>query len=222
MPYLVAVGADTEAVDFYLQRRDTDTALVLAKMSEGRPDVPSAPCAGITSDIEGREGGALQSEVDEIDVRFSQAGPPCSISSQRAEMNRKDVVEAYCQDKLKTTESFAKRDLVLAVNNRAAANFIASSRPIHAAAQLLAVGDAASAVRILSACGEDDLAYAVSTCMGLDTDFHLISMAEKMATYDALPEAVVLLNGINGLGQRWLQKENQQGILELDYGKKCI
>ena len=222
MPYLVAVGADTEAVDFYLQRRDTGTALVLAKMSEGRLDTPSERYTEIIPDVERREGGFLQSEVDKNGVHFSQAGGPCSITSQSAEMKRKDVVEVCCHDKLNMAESLAKRDLVLAVNNRAATNYIASSRPIHAAAQMLAVGDAASAVRILSACGEDDLAYAVSICMGLDTDFHLISMADKMAAYDALPEAMELLNGINGLGQRWLQKANQLGILELDYGKKSV
>ena len=42
VPYLVAVGCDAEAVDFYLQRRDISSALTLSKMSEARKESPSA------------------------------------------------------------------------------------------------------------------------------------------------------------------------------------
>lgn len=43
IPYLLAVEKDTEAVEFYLQRKDVTSAFAVAKMSEARKE-PHAAC----------------------------------------------------------------------------------------------------------------------------------------------------------------------------------
>ena len=224
IPYLVAAGADTEAVDFYLQRRDTNTALLLAKMSESR--TKSTIVAGtllrgaLDSAAEKMGNESSLYEIDEDDLPFSLTGVISSIRSERTEVEKDGDGERFDEGGLNVAASVARRDLVLAVNAQAAAIFIASSKPIHAAAQLLAVGDAVGAVQILSTVGEDDLAYAVSVCMSLDTDSHLISVAAKMAAYHALPEALGLLSRVNGVGQRSPHRKSLQGSPEFSPGKK--
>ena len=42
IPYLLAVEKDTEAVEFYLQRRDITSAFAVAKMSEARKETHAA------------------------------------------------------------------------------------------------------------------------------------------------------------------------------------
>jgi hypothetical protein len=42
IPYLLAVEKDTEAVEFYLQRRDITSAFAVAKMSEARKESHAA------------------------------------------------------------------------------------------------------------------------------------------------------------------------------------
>jgi len=39
IPYLIGTGQDREAVDFYLGRKDSLSAMIVAKMSETRTDV---------------------------------------------------------------------------------------------------------------------------------------------------------------------------------------
>ena len=218
MPYLVAGGSDSDAVDFYLQRRDINSALVMAKMSEGRSRIDSLPSTrgsaiiGISQLIDARS--TLQPEDDD-DRGFSLPGinkPNSSLEKER-EREREREFDRLDQERDEDQASMvAKRELVISVNAQAAALYTTSSRPMLAAAQLLAVGDIDGAVRTLSACGEDDLAYVVSLCMDMDTDIYLIHLAGKMAAYQSLPAALDMLDGLTGAGHRGLHKDGTIGL----------
>ena len=39
IPYLLSIGKDAQAIDFYIRRKDTYNAMIIAKMSENRNDL---------------------------------------------------------------------------------------------------------------------------------------------------------------------------------------
>lgn len=73
MPYLVAVGSDAEAVDFYLQRRDISSALTLSKMSEARKEPPSSATGHVPDHRDAHQESDGREEGEEEDTRFSLA-----------------------------------------------------------------------------------------------------------------------------------------------------
>ena len=76
MPYLVAVGSDAEAVDFYLQRRDISSALTLSKMSEARKESPSSSASGgqhVSDHRDAHQDTDVREEGEDEDTRFSLA-----------------------------------------------------------------------------------------------------------------------------------------------------
>ena len=79
IPYLLAVEKDTEAVEFYLQRRDITSAFAVAKMSEARKESHAAcgDCALSNGVIEGEsnvEIGAGSGTEAECEATYSLSG----------------------------------------------------------------------------------------------------------------------------------------------------
>jgi hypothetical protein len=97
--------------------------------------------------------------------------------------------------------------MVQTVNKHAASLLLLASKPIHAAAQLLTIGDVKGAISTLSMCGEDDLAYAVAICLDMTADQYLIDIADKMASSSGVEDALELLGSLRDTEESFVLEE---------------
>jgi hypothetical protein len=100
IPYLLAVEKDTEAVEFYLQRRDITSAFAVAKMSEARKESHAA-CGdnalynGLIEGGSSAEAGAeARTEVGaESEATYSLSGFMKAINMEETRKTPKQQIE---------------------------------------------------------------------------------------------------------------------------------
>ena len=174
IPYLLAVGKDIDAVEFYLQRQDTSNAMLIAKMSELREDlIPDYVMMTMASSpkYSGRQNTFFKtSSNNAITIESS-----VSRSNDHMALTRDRTVK----------EIDDSRMIVQVVGSSTAHMYINRSRPILAAAQLLSIGDVQGSIQLLRNNDEYELAYALSLCFKVDCyEDIVISLADKMARLD--------------------------------------
>jgi hypothetical protein len=88
-----------------------------------------------------------------------------------------------------------RRGRVLRAAAKNAAQLLGKGEPVLAAAQYLAVGELATAVRILTGSGEPDMAFAVARCVGITADptCHL-ELADALVSYGQVTMARTILS----------------------------
>jgi len=97
----------------------------------------------------------------------------------------------------KSENDMKTRVLIENVIIQSAKQYLEENLPIVASAQYLRIGDAQSAVQLLSVCSEYELAFAISDCLGLDTKNCIVNMADKCAALGNLDLALSMLNDID-------------------------
>jgi WD40 repeat protein len=133
VPYLIGTGQDREAVNFYLKRKDSLSAMIVSKMSESRTDV----IPNLT--VPKREGGGGEKEVN--------------VSAEAmAYASWEGDVETECRDRTETEEEEGRRMVRQVALQLVEAN-VSLAKPICAAAHLVAVNDWEAAVHLLLLCG---------------------------------------------------------------------
>jgi hypothetical protein len=269
VPYMLAVDMVPETVRFYLDRRDTDSALVVAKMLGGivvnktgsnveyKSDSDITRRSGV-SRVRIRDPAYSKQEAASVD----EADPSLGLSTMSIQLtlgdnenndrvlsrhgslttflgegeneadsvtnnngnndnenklllamqpNRSthnphiqsptDVDNNSSGEKLFPAQSQTQTQLIAAY---AADMYLDSSRPILAAATYISVGEVHTAIEVLTAANELDLAYAVATVFSMDstssvrvTDSLIVNFAAKIASLKGgLPIALDMLNNI--------------------------
>ena len=128
IPFLIGTGQDREAVDFYLKRKDSLSAMIVSKMSEGRTDI--IPDLSISTQ-DSKENKSL-----DVMAYASWSGD----------------VENVCRERTETEEDESRRMIRQVALQLVEAN-ISLAKPICAAAHLVAVNDLDAAVQLLMICG---------------------------------------------------------------------
>lgn len=133
IPYLIGIGHDREAVDFYLNRRDSLSAMIVSKMSEARTDI-----------------------IPNLKPSRREEGGREKDSSVSAEMmayaSWEGEVENECRGRTETEEEDSRRMVRQVALQLVEAN-ISLAKPICAAAHLVAVNDIDAALHMLCMCG---------------------------------------------------------------------
>mmetsp|Transcript_6613 Transcript_6613/g.6733 ORF Transcript_6613/g.6733 Transcript_6613/m.6733 type:complete len:942 (-) Transcript_6613:99-2924(-) len=180
LPYYITINEDINLIDFYVKRNDINNALIIAKMNELKTEKNLILNEKKNENFNENE-NFLQLNEHKIESKYSEEN---DLDNEIME------TEKGCMND-------SKRDLVRTVNVHAALRFLTLSKPVHAAAQFLSVGDVDSCLEILSTCGEDNMAYAVALCMGHPTTVYLIKLAEKMAAYKGnIDDALEVLDSL--------------------------
>lgn len=210
VPYLVGVGKDADAVDFYLRRNDHHNAMIIAKMSEQRQDlIPSTTASlhvGVVAHTErdsalsaglgdGAGNGAFGTEA------ASPASPKLlktvSLSNIDLGSNSGAWDELLDKDAVArertTQENLQSRLIVKIVATHAAATALDCGNVFLAAAEYLSVQDVKSAIATLAANDEHDMAYSLAVCFDKDVKTHLINLADKCACLGDVEVAVDML-----------------------------
>eukprot|EP01039_Chlorochromonas_danica_P005867 gene5866-6460_t len=192
VPYYLSIGKDAHAIDYYLQRNDPSSALVVAKMSEQRTDIlPDYTLAMATpNNIEGMSSPSspkparapmLQMlSAAHIDLNWAEPSP-VSLEGERRTRERTE------------REVDQSRGIMSEVGGCSAKQQLAIAQPLFAAAHHLAVNETQAAVDILLDSGEIDIAYALAKCFGLETARLLCIWADKCATLGDLSLALDIL-----------------------------
>lgn len=129
VPFLLGTGQDREAVDFYLERKDSLSAILVSKMSEGRTDlIPNL------------------TKAPKSDEGMGNADAAMAYSSW------KGAVENECRERTETEVEEGRRMVHQVILQLVETN-MSLARPICAAAHLVAVGDEEAAVHLLLKCG---------------------------------------------------------------------
>lgn len=173
IPFLLGTAKDGDAVEFYLNRCDFENALIVSKMSEAREDVIPDTSVSISK---------LRNTPQ------SQSGNSPMLSPLKASILDQDMSRQRT-----TNEHDNSRVLITSVAKHTANQHLMMAQPVFAAAQLLSVGDAQSALALLANNSEYDLAYALALCFDIDATEYLISWADRCASWHAIDLAVDML-----------------------------
>lgn len=148
VPYLIGTGQDREAVDFYLQRKDSLSAMVVSKMSESRTDI--IPNLTVDKKISSEEEKEREASVEAM-AYASWEGDVANECRERTE-----------------TEAEESRRMVRQVALRLVEVNMSLAKPICAAAHLVAVNDLEAAVQLMLLCGGE---FLVALCYDM---LHLV------------------------------------------------
>lgn len=239
IPYLISVGKDADAVDYYLNRGDKFSAMTIAKMSEARTDVIPDLSAEAFSGFEHlvittpKGGGGLPlSPAGQMHLRnnHENANSPKGLNRKTlhsVSMTNIDIVLGDMPSSPTGSQNLANhtrertdkeaedaRSLVRSVAHQASQHALRTAQPLLAAAHLLSVEDTSSCLDLLMACQETDLAYAIAKALKLDTTRIAVVWADQCAALGAVNLALEILDDIRNSAE--LERINNGHTAEKD------
>lgn len=236
VPHLICIGKDADAVDYYLQRSDTQSAMTIAKMSEQRKDViPDLTLTGSDSltnlgnnDVtlslpRGRYTANQQGNNSNGNSAMSSPmkGGLTRQSHHSSSLTNLDAINIVMSDSSPVHQSAATRErteketeesrvLVRSVAQQACRRMLKVAQPLLAAAHLLSVENIRGCIDLLMLHHEPDLAYALAKCFKLDTTKIAIVWADQCAGFGALDLALEILDEVRYNQQQQQQQQSSQ------------
>jgi len=195
VPYLVAIGHEVEAVNFYLGRGDVSSAMVVAKMSSEGVSATATRESGLEQQPRSLSTGGGINRSQSANAAHGESLSKWAASGENGNSGSSASHRQKHSSGYGSSEA-TSRSLVRSVVAMTAEKLVLSARPIHAAAQHLSIGDATSAVTVLTACGEYDLAYAVSIVFGYDVTSLLFLMSNQLCYAGNPSLALEVLGGL--------------------------
>jgi len=173
VPFYVGVGNIESAVDFYLSRQNTRSALIVASKAEASP-VGSIPTMRART-------------------------PPRTQVVQVGSASRSSAFTSEINTTVASALGLAEpKAVVKSVSHAYSDALVQAGKPLHAAAQHLSVGNAADAVKVLVSCGEYELAIALAVCFQIkDTEEIKCLLARRLASVGAVGQALEVLDSLS-------------------------
>lgn len=174
IPHFAGSGYDEAAIEFYLSRKDVNSAMMIAKMSERKE------------------------EQQIIEESSSSKDWSLGESPQKSRSESMQIFEKEYTVSSSSHRQEAKK-LLKFVTAVAADMQLLKGRPILAAAQLMAMGDITTAIDVLSESNEHELAFALAKVFELNDveETQAVHVAEKCAIGGSVEIAIKILKRIS-------------------------
>lgn len=225
VPHLISIGRDADAVDYYIHRNDTQSAMTIAKMSEQRTDViPDLILAGGEYGVSAGNGGDVLLTLPR--GRYTNGNGQSNGSSTQGEMSSpvkggllrqshhsssltsldainigfsetSPVHQQTTARERTSKETEEARSLVRSVAYQASRRMMKLAQPILAAAHLLSVENIRGCIDVLMINHEPDLAYALAKCFKINTTKISLIWANECAAFGAIDLALEILEDVH-------------------------
>ena len=174
VPFYIGAGKVECAIDFYLQRHDMRSALIIGSKADSSGSIASGSIPSVRARTPPR-------------TQVVQVGAPRS-SAFATEINATVVTAMNLNE---------PKQYVKAISHAYADVLVLTGKSIHAAAQHLSVGNVSDALRVLNSSGEYELALALAACLQLkDTDEIKCLLAQRVADQGDLRHGLEILDSI--------------------------